>query len=205
LEEEFAVVAYTKLGFYPRENALMEYFENHEVYDGRVPLDVFSRLHLARWRGFAERADESSVYIFECAYLQNHINELMGIYDKDIDFIAEYMQRLIKTVESLEPKLIYLSQESTYETIDRVARERLSPDKSKMKDWIDIVAEYVENSPYGKIHGLKDFDGVVEYFNNRKKLELEVIDRLPIDSAVIDNHSYDWDRVYKDVLESLEN
>ena len=36
LEEDYALVAYTKLGVNPDENELMKYFETHEVYDGRV-------------------------------------------------------------------------------------------------------------------------------------------------------------------------
>ena len=43
LEEDYALVAYTKLGVNQYENELMKYFETHEVYDGRVCLDIFKK------------------------------------------------------------------------------------------------------------------------------------------------------------------
>lgn len=60
------------------KNKFMEYFEAHEVYDGKVSFNVFEELHFKRWRQFAESTHSSTIYIFECEYLQNHVNELMG-------------------------------------------------------------------------------------------------------------------------------
>ena len=107
--------------------------------------------------------------IFECAYLQNHVSELMGAHNKDVEFITDYMLGLIKTVEKLNPRLIYLTQESVYETINRVAKERVSSNKDKWEDWIDLVIKYVENSLYGRTHELKGFEGAIEFFKVRKK------------------------------------
>lgn len=203
VEEDSAIVAYTKIGLSAKESELIRYLEAHEVYDGKVSLDTFKRIHLRRWQRFAQELDENSVVIFECAYLQNHINELMGFYKKDTEFIAEYMVELIKTVETLNPKLIYLSQPDIRETISRVAKERVTNDKSKWDDWIDLVIRYVENCHFGKAHGLKGFDGVVEFFMARKEVELAVIDSLPVEKAIINNEKYDWEENFKQVLAAL--
>ena len=205
IEEDYALVAYTKLGLTPGENGLMEYFENHEVYDGRVTLDTFTKLHLNRWQQFGDNADENTIVIFECAYLQNHVNELMGFYNKDVDFITDYLKRLIKTVEKLNTKLIYLAQPDISETIDRVAKERVSPDKTKWQDWIDLVIKYVENSKYGRVNQLKGFQGVIDFFEGRKKIELAVVEKLPIEKAIINNSEYNWGEVLNKVLAAIEN
>ena len=87
-------------------------------------------------------------------------------------------------MKDLNPKLIYLVQLDTYETIKRVAEERVSSDKSQWPDWIDRVISYIEDSQYGRKHGLKGFDGVVAFFEARKKIELAVIDKLPVNKVV---------------------
>lgn len=204
LEDDYAIVAYTKLGLTPQENELMKYFEDHEVYNARVNLDTFKKLHFKRWQNFCKNTDDNSVVIFECSYLQNHINELLGYYEKDVEFIIDYMINLIKTVENLNPKLIYLTQPSVHETIDRVAKERVSTDKAKWEDWIDLVIRYIENCPYGKNHDLKGFEGTIEFFDIRKKIELDVIDKLSIDKAIIHNDDYNWDEVFNKVISELE-
>jgi adenylate kinase family enzyme len=203
-EESYAIIAYIKLELGTEENELMSYFEAHEVYDGKVSLNTFKKLHLKRWEQFAKNIDDNSIIIFECSYLQNHINELMGFHNKDMEFIMDYMTDLIKTVERLSPKLIYLAQPNVHETIERVAKERVSPDKSKWQDWIDRVISYVETSQYGIKHNLKGFEGVVEFFNSRKEIELTVIKKLPMDKAIINNLEYNWNEVFNQVLSSLD-
>lgn len=198
-EDNYVLVAYTKLGFREKEIELLKYFEEHEVYDGRVPLEVFKKLHFKRWKKFIEQVNSDGIIIFECAYLQNHLNELLGFHHKNKGFIINYMIDLINIVKKLNPLLIYLSQPNVGETISRVAKERISPDKSKYEDWIDLVIKYVEKSMYGKLHDLKGFDGSVQFFEERKKLELAVIEQLPIDKAVIENSDYNWDKVFDQI------
>lgn len=203
VEEDYALVSYTKLGFTSNQSELMRCFEKHEVYDGKVSFDIFEKLHFKRWRQFAESADENTIYIFECAYLQNHVNELMGFHHKDNRFILDYMVKLITTVRNLNPKLIYLSQPNIRKTIERVAMERASFDEDRWEDWIDFVIKYVKNSPYGKENEFKGFDGVINFFEARKKVEVEIIKRLDIDKAIIDNPNYDWEEVFRNVTREL--
>lgn len=203
VENDYAIVAYTRLGLGENEKDLIKFFQDHEVCDGRVSLELFKNLHLKRWSNFAKTVDSDSVVIFECAYLQNHVNELMGANNKDIDFIINYMMELIKTVEELQPKLIYLSQEDINETISRVSDERRSSNKEIWPDWIDMVIEYVENSKYGKANNLKGFEGVIDFLKARKEIEFKVIENLNIDKSIIFNKDYNWDKVLEQVIKSL--
>lgn len=202
-EEDYALVAYTKLGMHLNENTLMKFFENHEIYNARVSLDVFKKILFKRWSQFANNIDEDSITIFECAYLQNHINELLAYHNKDVNYIVDYMMELIDKVKNLNPKLIYLTQPSVSETINRVAKERVSSDKSKYDDWIDLVIEYIESCPYAKAQSLKGYEGVIKFFEVRKMIELDVIQNLSIDNAIISNETYNWDEVVKKVLAEI--
>ena len=88
-----------------------------------IILDQFKEISLRRWANFTDAADDhDEIVIFECAYLQNQINELLGFYNASKEEISLYMNNLIGKVKSLNPKIIYLSQESVTETISIIAK-----------------------------------------------------------------------------------
>lgn len=204
-EGDYVILAYTKLGFHRKQNKLMEFLEEHEIYDGRVPIKVFKDIHLKRWKKFEKEMleEENKIIIFECSFLQNHVNELLAIHNKDANFIKEYLNDLIKTVSNLNPKLIYLKQASIEETINRVAKERVSCNKEMYLDWIDITIEYFKNSSYGKQNKINGLEGLIMYLEKRQEIELEVIENLPIDKIVITNKDYDYANIEKTVLTNL--
>ncbi|BES65530.1 hypothetical protein SANA_19690 [Gottschalkiaceae bacterium SANA] len=203
LEDDHAVIAYTMLDLSHEGEEWMTYFEQHEVYDQRIPFEEFQALHFARWKRFGQEADPDTITIFECAYLQNHISELLRAHDRSEPEIIAYMQALIQTVKGLNPMLIYLTQPSVRKTIQRVADQRRSPEPEKWKDWIDQVAEYVEDSPYGKDTNAKGVDGVFQFIQERKDLEFKVMDQLDIEIAVIENFDNQWKEVEDLVMACL--
>jgi len=204
-EEDYVIVAYARLGLHKDENELMKMFEAHEVYNGRVTSDRFKELHLKKWKKFAEqmKEDKNKIVIFECAFLQNHVNELLAIHEKDLDYIKEYLIELIETVREFDPKLIYLNQLSVKETLNRVAKERVSDNKELYPNWIDMIIEYFERSNYGKHNNINGFDGLVRYFETRQAIELEAIKSLLIDNSIIYNDSYDWEELTRNVLNNI--
>lgn len=204
IEGDQAIIAYTQLDLPDEGREWMTFFESHEVYDQRVPFEKFKALHFSRWERFGREADPETVYIFECAFLQNHISEMLRAHDRKETFIIEYMKELIQTVKNLNPKLIYLSQPDVRRTLKRVAEERRSPEPKKWKDWIDLVAEYVENSPYGTRIQAQGFEGVVQFIQDRKDLECKVMEELDIEVKVIENPDYDWKEVEAQVIDCLK-
>lgn len=205
-EEDYVIVAYTKLGLYKDQNDLMKKFEEHEVYDGRVSLDTFKDIHLRRWSKFGQemKKTKDKIIIFECAFFQNHINELLAVHEKDAHYITQYLKELIEIVNELKPKLIYLNQKSVKETLTRVSKERLSENKEVYPDWIDLIMEYFKNSNYGKHNDINGFDDIVKYFEKRQEIELKVLENLSIDNVVITNSDFDWDDIfYKIIKEEL--
>jgi hypothetical protein len=201
LEKDYAIIPYTK---FPIDNPeFYQLMESFEVYDNRVGYNIFTNLHLGKWTSFGERQRQlDEITIFECAFLQNHINELLLFHCLDEEQIDEYLLKLINTVIDLNPILIYLNQTCVYETLDRVSSVRVD-DKGE-KIWMERVISYIENSPYGIKHSLKGFDGMVKYFEDRKKIEFNIMNRLPIKVYIVDNKSYNWDNVWTEVQSILE-
>ncbi|MDF2544379.1 MAG: hypothetical protein K0S47_4097 [Herbinix sp.] len=202
LEEGYRIIPYTT--FPVEDEDFYRLMESYEVYDNRVDITTFIRLHRKKWMRFGEEAARSNDYvIFECAYLQNHINELLLFHCMKEEAIREHLLDLITTVRNLNPVLIYLRQPNTKETIGRVSASRV--DDHGVKVWMNRVIPYIEQSPYGKEHSLQGFDGMVAYFDSRKKVELAMLEVLPIQSYCIDNPDYEWDRVWGELKGIIDN
>lgn len=198
IEDDMVVVAFTYLGIRRDENELIRYLQSKEIFDGKLSSEEFLNVNLKRWKNFCKQATgDDCVYIFECAYLQNHINELLAYNDVTTDYIIDYAKKLISTVEVLNPTLIYLDQSSVRAKIESAAKERTEPEGKP--DWIDLVIDFVENSSYGQRNNLKGFDGTVKFFADRAHIEREVIKHLPIDTFTITNPDFDWDDIFNKI------
>ncbi|MHC1748622.1 MAG: hypothetical protein AB9856_09605 [Cellulosilyticaceae bacterium] len=185
-EGENVILAYTKIEF-PAEQywELIGDVANREIGDGRQSLEVFTNIHLKRWTNFAKQANEKEeVTIFECAFLQNHICELLSVYNKSDQEIVDYLKRLISTVSVLNPTIIYLEPNSVEETIEFVARERIAPCKER-KDWIDEIGDWVAHSNYGKQYGLNGKEGVINFCKERLRIDLLVLKELNVPVTLI--------------------
>lgn len=197
IEDDMVVVAFTYLGLRD-ENELIKYLQSKEIFDGKLSSEDFLNVNLKRWKSFCKQAlSDDCVYIFECAFLQNHINELLAYNDVTTNYIIDYAVKLISTVEALNPTLIYLDQSSVRAKIERAAKERTEPEG--IPNWIDLVIDFVENSSYGQRNNLKGFDGTVRFFADRVDIEREVIEHLEIDSFMITNPDFDWDDIFNKI------
>jgi Chromatin associated protein KTI12 len=183
VDDTYAYVTYGKLDLLP-DHPLFITLKDYEPYGGKVSLEQFKTLHFARWKTFAQKADKKAIYIFECAYLQNHVVELMLMYEQSDSYIVNYMKELIETVRSLNPLLIYLYPKEVEWVIRNAASERKTDYPEIWNDWIDDVIAYFENSNYAKTSKLTGYANVIESFKQRQRLELDIIKQLPIETFV---------------------
>ena len=197
IEHGYAMVAY--LWIRDKTKVFHDEMEKYEVYDGRAEWDVFRDLHLARWQVFAKsQIAKEEIAVFECALLQNHINELLFFHSKNEAEITNHLKLLIESVMGLNPVLIYLAQPDVQETIRRVSDERT--DKHGHKDWMERVIGFFEHCPHGDYKG---FSGMVQAFEDRKRIELNVLPLLGIPVYTVNNPMYDWEEVWRNVLAVL--
>ncbi|GHU79475.1 hypothetical protein FACS1894191_2350 [Clostridia bacterium] len=95
---------------------------------------------------------------------------------------------------TLNPILIYLTQPDVRETIRRVSDARV--DKHGRRDWMERVIAFFESCPCGEY---KDFDGMVQAFEDRKRVEMTALPLLGISVHVVDNPAYVWEDVWRGV------
>ncbi|WP_025482327.1 hypothetical protein [Eisenbergiella tayi] len=132
IEDGYAIISYTHVTTDTPE--FYKAMEDREVYDSRIPFPEFRELIHKRWLAFGTQAKEKDeLTIFECAFLQNQVTELMLMQLADTETMIQYFNDLISTVLPLSPVLFYLSQTNVRETITRVAKQRVS----EYGSWID--------------------------------------------------------------------
>ena len=186
IEDNNVILAYTKIDF-PEDCywSLIGDVASKEICDGRKSLDEFRDIHLRRWSKFAEQALlNDNIYIFECAFLQNHIFELLGVYEKSDEEIYLYLKSLLETVKSLSPSIVYIEPSSVEDIIIQAANERKSPEGSG-PDWIDEVANWVSNVNFGKSHNLKGIEGVFYFCKERLRIDKLMIEKLNVPVTII--------------------
>ena len=186
IEDNNVILAYTKIDF-PEDCywSLIGDVASKEICDGRKSLDEFRDIHLRRWSKFAEQALlNDNIYIFECAFLQNHIFELLGVYEKSDEEIYLYLKSLLETVKSLSPSIVYIEPSSVEDIIIQAANESKSPEGSR-PDWIDEVANWVSNMNFGKSHNLKGIEGVFYFCKERLRIDKLMIEKLNVPVTII--------------------
>lgn len=186
IEDNNVILAYTKIDF-PEDCywSLIGDVASKEICDGRKSLDEFRDIHLRRWSKFAEQALlNDNIYIFECAFLQNHIFELLGVYEKSDEEIYLYLKSLLETVKSLSPSIVYIEPSSVEDIIIQAANESKSPGGSR-PDWIDEVANWVSNMNFGKSHNLKGIEGVFYFCKERLRIDKLMIEKLNVSVTII--------------------
>lgn len=186
IEDNNVILAYTKIDF-PEDCywSLIGDVASKEICDGRKSLDEFRDIHLRRWSKFAEQALlNDNIYIFECAFLQNHIFELLGVYEKSDEEIYLYLKSLLETVKSLSPSIVYIEPSSVEDIIIQAANESKSPEGSR-SDWIDEVANWVSNVNFGKSHNLKGIEGVFYFCKERLRIDKLMIEKLNVSVTII--------------------
>ena len=186
IEDNNVILAYTKIDF-PEDCywSLIGDVASKEICDGRKSLDEFRDIHLRRWSKFADQALlNDNIYIFECAFLQNHIFELLGVYEKSDEEIYLYLKSLLETVKSLSPSIVYIEPSSVEDIIIQAANERKSPEGSG-PDWIDEVANWVSNMNFGKSHNLKGIEGVFYFCKEGLRIDKLMIEKLNVPVTII--------------------
>ncbi len=197
-------VAYTKIKVKKKDLPFYEEMEQKEIYR-EEELSVFKSVHQSLWQKFADKhMDDETLNIFECIFLQNHMNELILKYDMDDEHILDYYQTLTKPIKPMQPFVIYVRQRDVAGTIGRVAEQRVGKDSPGPGDWIGLVVDYIEAMPYAKKNGYIEKEGAIDFFKDRQGKELTLLKKLDIDYVTVD-FDYDYDDTFSRIFDHIDN
>lgn len=173
--------------------SLIDELARYDVYDG-LPMEEYCRLALDRWRDFtqsAERSDE--ITLLECCFLQNPLTVMLARHDADPWLARKQISDIVRIVKGLNPLVIYLHPHNVRGGLEHVRAER-------PKEWADFVIWYLTGQEYGKTHGLHGYEGVIQFYEMRQALEVEILKGLSIPSLILEHSSTDWDRWDREII-----
>lgn len=200
--KDFYYLAYTKVKIDETCKDFYQYLSKYEIYQ-EEDLDKFFQAHKDLWLNFLEeKREEDIVYIFECIFLQNHINELILKFNLEDDKIISYFKEFEKLFINNKIKIFYIKQKNVKDVLERITEERRTNNKLLFKDWIDNVIEYVENSKYGTLLGYEGYQGIEKYFHYRQSPEIKVLNNLIANKEIISLDG-NYDDVFLKMIDKL--
>ena len=175
-EGEHYIVTYTRIitdipGFH-RD------FEQYEIYNGRKSLEELERIVFDRYERF-----HGSGYLFECAFLQNIVEDLILFHQLSDEEIMDFYRRLYAVIPREHFRLLYLYSDKIAENIRIIQRERADDQGNQL--WYPLMMEYLVNSPYGKRHGYGEFEDLISHLRHRQRVELRIVREIVGDRARI--------------------
>ncbi|PFL68468.1 hypothetical protein [Bacillus anthracis] len=165
-------------------------FEN-DIYE--LPFDKNVELIADKWNDFAEIAlEDNKVYIFECCFIQNPLTIGMIKYGEQKEKIINYVMKVAKIIENLNPMLLYVEQDNLEFSFRKALKERTP-------EWSTGIIDYYTNQGYGKEHNHSGVEGAIKVLEARRNLELEIFDMLKMKKEKINNTKYEIDS-YRSML-----
>ncbi len=186
-EEDRKITAYTQIltdipGFH-------KFMEQFEIYNGNIDFKQFKEVILKRYEKFNEIGN-----VFECSFFQNSIECMILYYQMSDDEIMDFYSEAFEILKSKKFRLLYIKAMDIESTIDTIKRERI--DDLGNEIWFSLMLQYLEKSPYGKTHNLKESNGLVSHLKRRRDIELRIIDRIiGKEAIIIDSKSYDINEI----------
>ena len=166
VENGYYIITYTRIltdvpGFHKD-------LERFEIYNGRRTFEELKDIVLRRYANF-----DGESYLFECAFLQNLVEDLILFHELSDDEIVDFYRELYEKVDKDRFTLFYLYSEDIAENIRVIQKERSDAQGNPM--WYPLMLGYLTSSPYGEKHDYKDFDDMIAHFNHRQQVEMRII------------------------------
>ncbi len=153
----------------------------NDIYE--LSFDKNVELIAGKWQNFAGIAlEDNKVYIFECCFIQNPLTIGMIKYGEQKEKIINYVMKVAKIIENLNPMLFYVEQDNLEFSFRKALKER-NP------EWATGIVDYYTNQGYGKEHNHSGVEGAIKVLEARRNLELEIFDMLKMkkEKSIIQN------------------
>ena len=186
-EQERYIVSYTRIitdipGFHKD-------LENYEVFNGRKTFPELKEIIFNRFRSFTGEG-----YLFECAFFQNIMEDLILFHMLSDEEIMDFYRELFALVDKENFVMLYLMAENLGDSINVIRQER--SDDAGNQLWYDMMLGYLSSCPYGVKNGCSAFADLVKHLEHRQQLELAVIKEvLGENGVVLRSKGYDMKQV----------
>ena len=175
-EGKYRVVTYTKIRTDDRD--VYKAFEDYEIYNGRKTLSQLKEIVLSRYDAY-----RGSGGLFECAFFQNIIEDLILYHQLSDEQIVAFYRDLWAVLDRENFLLLYLYGDQIDENINMIRKERC--DGQGHEIWYEMMLDFLTKCPYGQAHGYRAFEDMTAHFRHRQQLELRIIREVIGERAMI--------------------
>lgn len=161
------IVAYTRILADMRE--FYEWMESFEIYNARVPFEQFHDIIMNRYRAL----EPDSKNLFECSFFQNSMEDMMLYYQMPEQDIEDFYREAYEIIKPKGFQMLYLQSGNIRDNILQIKKER--SDENGVELWYPLMLKYLQESPYGKVHGFEGFDDMIAHFERRVAIEERII------------------------------
>ena len=123
--------------------------------------------------------DAADVVVFDGAFLQNTLVELVLFAQRDAEAITSDLRRLAESVACWRPLLLRLVPIDPDAALDAVGRERVDDDGHPR--WRTSAEAYTADTPWARARRLSSPGALQAYLAYRQQLEAEVLPHLPLE------------------------
>jgi hypothetical protein len=142
-------------------------------------LEEFTFSIQQHWAHFAELASNSDeVYVLEAVFLQHQIHDLLGHYQAVDHLIEEHIQGIADQIIALNPIVMYLTH----------------PNVREQQVWISSIRSRPNFATEQNIR----------FMENRKRIELGLLEMLPFPSYSFENENLDWEAVFSKMVQAIQ-
>ncbi|MBP3579282.1 MAG: hypothetical protein J6K15_14355 [Lachnospiraceae bacterium] len=171
------IVAYTRILADMRE--FYEWMESFEIYNARVPFEQFHDIIMTRYRALKS----GSKNLFECSFFQNSMEDMMLYYQMPEQDIVDFYREAYAILKPKGFQMLYLQSGNIRENILKIKAERT--DENGVELWYPLMLKYLQESPYGKVHGFEGLDDMIAHFERRCALEERIIREVLKDDCTV--------------------
>jgi len=145
------------------------------TYPPTIPITEFFATYFNCWQNFMRTKFENDFILIDGTLLHHQINDLIREYKVSDEVIANYLADLLHIILPLNPIIFYLSSCNVGQRLvqARKSRNQLAPTEERIRYW-----------------------------ENRKRVDLYVLEKLPIGSHILDV-SNGWNFAHKTIIEYL--
>ncbi len=126
---------------------------------------------LSKWREFVNSAENDTVYVFNCIFLQNPMCETMMRFGMDKEASGAYISEIAGIIKEMSPVILYIDVPDVKLTVDSVLNER-------GEQWLNAVIDYHCGQGYGKANCLSGYEGYIKCLEERRNRELYILNNL---------------------------
>jgi hypothetical protein len=172
------LLPYREVKEFSESNELYSELKSRELCWTDSPVAAISEFTYSiqrHWSRFAELASTSEkVYVLEAVFLQHQIHDLLRHYQVVDRQIVQHILGIAEQIAAMNPVLIYLTQPNVREQQVRISSIRSKPYFATEQN--------------------------IRFMENRKRIELRMLDTLPFPVHMVENINLDWEDVFSKMV-----